>query len=265
MPIYDEDFTSHPAQDEPISRGDNAIRETREAMKATLQINHVVKDDTSEGYYSPALATDYGKHKILQWIAMKYATVSSVFNAMFYADVGTLENGPKDVRIKKGGSFVFGVGIPVGTILDYAGATAPDGFLLCTGTSYSRATYADLFNAIGTTYGSVDSEHFNVPNLSGRTVLGAGTSPADARGQTIVLANAATGGEYSSVLTATNLPPHTHDVPMNRRAQYDIGSENAWGLDQYLGPIQTSGSPGCNSTAFSNMQPYMALNKIIKY
>lgn len=57
--------------------------------------------------------------------------------------------------------------MPTGSILPYSGSSAPTGFLLCDGSAVSRTTYADLFDVIGTTYGSGDgSTTFNVPNLS---------------------------------------------------------------------------------------------------
>ena len=63
-------------------------------------------------------------------------------------------------------------GTPSGAIMYWANATAPSGFLKCDGTSYLRATYADLFSSIGTTFGSVDGTHFNVPDLRGYFVRG---------------------------------------------------------------------------------------------
>jgi len=49
--------------------------------------------------------------------------------------------------------------IPAGTIIDFAGATAPSGYLVCpmTATNISRTTYARLFAAIGTTWGAGDN------------------------------------------------------------------------------------------------------------
>ncbi len=58
---------------------------------------------------------------------------------------------------------------PPGTMLWYFGtlASAPEGYLICNGAAYSRTTYAALFAAIGTKYGSGDgSTTFNVPDLS---------------------------------------------------------------------------------------------------
>ena len=54
-----------------------------------------------------------------------------------------------------------------------AGSTIPDGWLLCNGAAVSRTTYAKLFAAIGTRYGSGNgSTTFNLPNFNGMHVLG---------------------------------------------------------------------------------------------
>ena len=53
-----------------------------------------------------------------------------------------------------------------GIINIFAGAVAPGGWLICDGSAISRTTYADLFTAIGETYGVGDgSTTFNIPNL----------------------------------------------------------------------------------------------------
>jgi microcystin-dependent protein len=67
----------------------------------------------------------------------------------------------------------------VGEIIAYGGATAPTGWLSCDGTAVDRTTYADLFTAIGTTFGVGDgSTTFNVPDLRSRFPVGAGTYAA---------------------------------------------------------------------------------------
>jgi microcystin-dependent protein len=63
---------------------------------------------------------------------------------------------------------------PPGTIIAYSGTTAPTGFLECptTQTNISRTTYARLFAAIGTTWGSGDgSTTFGVPWVPGDYAL----------------------------------------------------------------------------------------------
>jgi microcystin-dependent protein len=60
--------------------------------------------------------------------------------------------------------------------LPYAGSSVPAGWLLCNGTAVSRTTYAALFTAISTVWGTGDgSTTFNLPDMRGRGVVGAGT------------------------------------------------------------------------------------------
>lgn len=60
-----------------------------------------------------------------------------------------------------------------GDLKSTARAEAPDGWLLCDGSPVSRATYKDLFAAIGTTYGAGDGVNtFNIPDLRGRVPVG---------------------------------------------------------------------------------------------
>ena len=68
---------------------------------------------------------------------------------------------------------------PPGMITPYAGKTAPEGWLLCDGSAVSRTTYADLYAAIGTTYGAGNgSTTFTLPDLRGRVPAGANASNA---------------------------------------------------------------------------------------
>ena len=61
------------------------------------------------------------------------------------------------------------LGVPVGTIIQYASSTAPSGYLNCDGSAISRTTYSGLFNLIGTTYGVGDGAQQNTQSwaLSG--------------------------------------------------------------------------------------------------
>lgn len=71
--------------------------------------------------------------------------------------------------------FVTASGVKAGTIIDFAGTTAPTGYLACpfAATNISRTTYADLFAAIGTTWGVGDgSTTFGMPwFISGGSAL----------------------------------------------------------------------------------------------
>ncbi len=60
-------------------------------------------------------------------------------------------------------------GLPVGSMVDFAGTTVPAGWLMCDGAAVSRTTYSNLFAAIGTAYGAGNgSTTFNVPDYRGR-------------------------------------------------------------------------------------------------
>jgi microcystin-dependent protein len=74
-----------------------------------------------------------------------------------------------------------GGGTPTGTIIAYASNGAlPDGYLSCDGSAVSRTTYADLFDAIGTTWGSGNgSTTFNLPNLIDKWTKGSTTAGTD--------------------------------------------------------------------------------------
>ena len=71
--------------------------------------------------------------------------------------------------------------LPAGIVAAFPKSTAPSGWLNCDGSTISRTTYANLFAAIGTTYGSGDgSTTFKLPDFRGDFLRGylSGTSSA---------------------------------------------------------------------------------------
>lgn len=63
--------------------------------------------------------------------------------------------------------------VPSGAVIAFAMSSAPTGWLKADGTAVSRTTYAALFSAIGTTFGSGDgSTTFNLPDLRAEFVRG---------------------------------------------------------------------------------------------
>lgn len=69
-----------------------------------------------------------------------------------------------------------GPGVPVGSVFWLTTQTAPEGYLICDGSSVSRTEYADLFAEIGTTFGAGDgSTTFALPNLQAAFIRGAGS------------------------------------------------------------------------------------------
>jgi microcystin-dependent protein len=93
-----------------------------------------------------------------------------------------------------------------GEIRMFGAVTVPAGWLACDGLAVSRTTYALLFAAIGTTWGTGDgSTTFNLPDFRGRVPIAPGTgSGLTAR----VLA--AKGGEEGHVMTAAENGAHNH-------------------------------------------------------
>jgi microcystin-dependent protein len=101
-----------------------------------------------------------------------------------------------------------------GDLKDSASGAAQAGWLVCDGTAYSRTTYANLFAAIGGTFGNGDgSTTFNVPDMRGRVSVGVGSlglngAPTVTLGG--ITANGVTG-ETVHTLSAGELAPHSHN------------------------------------------------------
>lgn len=148
--------------------------------------------------------------------------------------------------------------LPVGTIMQYAGSTAPDGWLVCDGTSFDPATYADLFAVLGTTYGGTSGAPL-LPDFRGRAPIGVGTG-SGLTARTL----ASKVGTETQALTTSQLPSHTHAFNRNTVSTFDVmpGSTTI-NVPSNLGGYIT-GSQGSGS-AHNNMQPSLAVNFIIKY
>lgn len=73
-------------------------------------------------------------------------------------------------------------GVPVGTIIPFAGPTTkiPYGWVLCDGATKdgTSAQWKQLFDVIGTTWGGTGT-NYNLPDLEGYFLRGAGTSTVD--------------------------------------------------------------------------------------
>lgn len=158
---------------------------------------------------------------------------------------------------------------PPGVVLPFAGASAPSGWLLCFGQAVSRTTYADLFAAIGTAFGTGDgSTTFNVPDLRGRVPAGKDNMGGSAASRLTTAGSGvdgatlgAAGGAQTHTLDATQMPAHTHNTGAT------IGGRNtsAGGGETivYAGSSYASTSAG-GGGAHNNTQPTIVLNHIIR-
>ena len=94
-----------------------------------------------------------------------------------------------------------------GFIMPFGGTSAPTGWLACDGSSVLRASYPALFSAIGTTHGAADGTHFNVPDMRGLFVRGAG-----AHGSMTKAAGGAFDGGSVGATDNDALQGHKHDM-----------------------------------------------------
>lgn len=160
-----------------------------------------------------------------------------------------------------------------GMMIDYAGTAVPTGYLACDGSAVSRTTYAALFTAISTTWGSGDgSTTFNVPNFQRRTAVGSGGSGTGTLGASV----GNIGGEENHVQSLAELAAHSHSITagnitiltspdsntgstaISKSANNNNASQTSVGMS---GSVNSAGS----STAFNVMQPSAVVLKIIKY
>lgn len=155
------------------------------------------------------------------------------------------------------GEWKPGLPVAAGDVKWSASNVVPPGrWLLADGAAVSRTDYAELFTAIGTIHGAGNgSTTFNLPNLSGKLVIGAGT---DALGST--------GGARTHTLTVAEMPGHTH--PQNVSAAFGgAGVRTDYDADAASDPFPqgiNTGSTG-GGGAHNNMPPYIALWGYIRY
>lgn len=182
---------------------------------------------------------------------------------------------PDEMLEGGGGGGGAGFTLPPGTILEFAGATAPAGYLLCYGQLVSRTTYAALFDAIGTAFGAGDgSTTFAVPDRRGRVGLGKdnmGGTPANR-------VTSAVSGVSASALGAVGgdqrLHAHSHGVT-DPGHFHNGGASGIVNVNPSTGdPASAASSTEAATTGISintagaggsqNIPPVLVLNYIIK-
>jgi len=160
----------------------------------------------------------------------------------------------------------------LGEIRLFAGNFAPSGWAMCDGSIISIANNDALYTLLGTTYGGDGMQTFGLPNLRGRVPLHQGTLSTEP-GVTYTIGQ--TGGTPTVVLTANNLPQHTHTLTISATTgtladptgnvlgaapdgeQLYFAATPATPLDSRMV------TPVGNSQPHDNMQPYAVMNYII--
>jgi microcystin-dependent protein len=179
-------------------------------------------------------------------------------------------------------------GVPTGTVVPFAGATPPDGWVSCDGSTLATADprYARLAATVGSAFntGGEPSGHFRLPDMRGRTAIGRG------QGDTWAGAGAATNwllgqkfGAEKHVLTQAEMPSHSHSYndpghhhnwgPSQRAPQHYGSGSVRTAYDHHaggFGEVTTSSKTNIvinvagNDQPHNNMQPSLVLTYIIK-
>jgi microcystin-dependent protein len=167
--------------------------------------------------------------------------------------------------------------LPAGSVMQYAGSTAPTGWLFCNGTAYSQTAYSELFGVIGSTYNTHCGQsapaagEFRVPNYKGRVL--AGLDPSDGTFDSLT----DYGGAKTHTLSTSEIPAHSHSVSHNLGGIYgytglhdhdlvgggELATEPVGGTLVTTPSISTTDTGGGGS--HNNLQPYAVVNYIIKY
>jgi microcystin-dependent protein len=153
--------------------------------------------------------------------AITNLTVNNI-TAPTLATVNTMNAMTYDTSSKQVGYFPYSL-VPPGTVHQFAGSSAPAGYLLCDGSAVSRSTYSVLFSIIGTTYGVGDNATtFNLPNCKGKVPAGYDSAQSEFN------ALGKTGGEKTHTITVNELPAHNHDGSTSTVANHTHNYQDAY-------------------------------------
>jgi microcystin-dependent protein len=274
-PMLVDDQTSFPFW---LESGFSISPETSVSVISVLEFNVKSNDDGNDMIFNQVLSLT-SESSVPEGKVWKVESVLKLdLNFNNESDTSSVsEENSEDLN-----SNLQGSGVPVGTILSFAGTIAPEGYLICDGSVVSKNDYAELYTVIGEVYGSADGyftlewvdsnsdeiidpdemveipSYFNIPDLRGRVTVG-----LDSLG--VNLSNAeigSSGGEQTHTLTLDEIPSHNHNYQT-------FGSGT---LRLTSGGSNSSNMTYSASTSFSgggqphnNMQPYLVTNYIIKY
>lgn len=166
----------------------------------------------------------------------------------------------------------------VGEIRIFAGNFPPRGWAFCDGQILPISQNTALFSLLGTYYGGNGSSTFALPNLNGRTPIGAGQGA----GLTDRVLGES-GGEDATTLVASELPSHQHAMttsgsvampatnavgnsdspagthPANVANAYSATAGSSMKTTDYAIELSNTGS----SNPHNNLQPYLVVRYII--
>lgn len=144
--------------------------------------------------------------------------------------------------------------VQAGSVIYVAKSTPPTGYLKANGALVSRTTYADLFAAIGTTFGAGDgSTTFNLPDLRGEFIRGVDDGRGVDSGRVLGSAQSATSLNANPVISGVSLPVSNN--VLNGEDAVATGTVN----------VAPSSASTSSTTAFKVRPRNVALLACIKY
>lgn len=164
----------------------------------------------------------------------------------------------------------------IGEIRLFGGNFEPTSWNFCSGQLLRITGYTALYSIIGTIYGGDGTTTFALPDFRGRIAVGTGQGP----GLPTYQLGQVSGSENVTMNTNT-MPTHSHMTSVTIRVPgySEQGTADPNGAilsalslaytnqqaDSTLAPIQSAVNlqPVGSGSAFSVMQPYLALNYII--
>lgn len=153
--------------------------------------------------------------------------------------------------------------MPAGTVLPFAGSTAPTGWLLCDGTSKATASYPELQAAIGYTYGG-SGANFNVPDCRGIFISGTGSQAIS--GITYTRTHGAKQGD--AIQGHKHAATTTYQYVSSDKPGSGFGASGSYAASDNGVTVNnptTDGSNGTPRTAAETRPANIAMNYIIKY
>lgn len=117
-----------------------------------------------------------------------------------------------DKKMQKIETLLHSVNLNIGDYKWSARTNDFEGWLKCDGRSVLKTDFVDLYNIIGNSFGSVDSLHFNLPNMNGR-VLGQIGQTSNVNDTNHILGHSV--GNENVTLSTTQIPSHSHTGTTN--------------------------------------------------
>lgn len=158
-------------------------------------------------------------------------------------------------------------GTPAGTVISFAGATAPTGYLVCDGQEVSKASYPELYAAIGDLWGTPQSgTNFKLPDLRGQFLRGqddgAGVDP-DVAGRTDIDGNIV--GDVIGSYQEDMYENHTHTINYQPTRSYgwNSGDHVMTNNDWQFGQFAQKGTNGAGGSETRSKNAYVLY--VIKY